>query len=1054
MKKFNLLLLLCFGLIFASCTNEVSAGGDSPEPEKPKQEKSYLSLSYKIENEELPENAIKPEKTPESDFSIIELYCDEELHTSWTSDDPEAPDASTASDKLKSSKLSVSKGKHVFSLIIKNKDEKILYQAEKLEKDITAGKNEIDFLLSAPKDGKGSLSLTLNWADDISISKVEAAIFDISENVYNLEDKPDPVALEGFDFTELTVRNRSVVYECENIPAGLYYVKFELYQQVGSELKKLKDSFIDVIYIEKDKLSSGTRTITEIEQFYTITYNLDYYFSWKEGFTPVTIRTTNQTIILPTNDDITSRYGYKIPGWYDNSSQKGELLKAIEAGRKGNVELWTTCAGMADINISIENKDLSYTRKYENGYLVYTVTEGFDSYTWAINGNAPDGVSFIQNGNTLSIDVNEVKGQTYNIFVSAVSNNLALSRNIELNEIALFVSEVNDYLSDAAFGSDTLPILILDKNPSSFTELANALKYNKKVPVSLNFELCTDLTRIYNYSFYSCDSLKKVRIWQGIGDEAFAYCPNLETVEINFRGSNYSIDARAFMCSNNVHFYVSEGCNLLSINNNEVLCDKNYKLICWPAAKGEITIPVEITEIGNYAFYYNDKITKVVFSDNIKVINSYAFYNCTELKNIVFPGELQSIGSYTFYNCDNLYKINLPESFTTIYSYAFSSCQKLNEVNLPPSLTSIGNYAFAECTELQYVNLANTKVTYIYDCLFSNCKSLKEIELPDTVNSISSYAFKDCIELEKITIPKSTTSIEFSAFNNCPKIHYYIDELNEKYSSSEDHEKVLSKDKKTLYRWNPSGDVRIPDGIEILESNSLSACEIDCLDLNEVTTINANALSGNYSISKYIIGKGFKRLYPIYISDDYKYKTKEVEVYYAGTIEDWCNISLDNISSYTNSYYYKFFGPKGGKLYLNNQLVTELVIPSSVQEISDYCFRNITGISSITISEGCKKIGNYSFAWNDNCPINTINIPKSVEKIGEYNFVCFKNGTQFALKELFFGELGGWYYTSSASDWNNKTNGTEIIFVTDAQANAQLYTSKLLFWNYLYRKTE
>lgn len=1037
MKKFNLLLLLCFGLIFASCTNEVSAGGDSPEPEKPKQEKSYLSLSYKIENEELPENAIKPEKTPESEFSIIELYCDDELHTSWTSDDSESPDSSTASDKLKSSKLSISKGKHTFSLIIKDKNEKILYQSEKLEKDITAGKNEIDFLLSAPKDGKGSLSLTLNWAEDITISKVEAAIFDISENVYNLEDKPDPVALEGFDFTELTVRNRSVVYECENIPAGLYYVKFELYQQIGSELKKLNDSFIEVIYIEKDKLSSGTRTITAIEQFYTIKYNLDTYeFRWKEGYTPVTIRTTNQTVILPTNDDITSRYGYKIAGWYDNRDKKGDLLKVIEAGRKGNVELWSTYAGIADVNISIENKDLSYTRKYENGYLVYTVAEGFDSYTWTINGNAPDGISFIQNENTLSIDVNEVKGQTYNIFVSAVSNNLALSRNIELNEIALFVSEVNDYLSDAAFGSDTLPILILDKNPSSFTELANALKYNKKVPVSLNFELCTDLTRIYNYSFYSCDSLKKVRIWQGIGDEAFAYCPNLETVEINFRGSNYSIDARAFMCSNNVHFYVSEGSNLVTMNDNEILCDKNYKLLCWPSARGEITIPDEITEIGEYAFYYNSMITDVTIPENIKKIDSYAFYRCSELQ-----------------------EVNIEEGLTRIDNYAFSYCNQLKKVYLSDTLQYLSSYVFDNCEQLVDVRLSNN-LSSIPSCCFRNCKQLKNLSIPDGVKSIYDSAFSDCIELENLLIPKTLNSIDFSAFKNCKKINFFIDESNENYSSSEDHKMVFSKDKKSLYKWNASGDVKIPDGVEILESYSLSNCEIDSLDLNKVTTIKANALSETYSISKYIIGKELKNFFPISYQRDYEYKAKEVEIYYAGSIEDWCNINMDTGSIYVYSNYHNFFGPRGGKLYINNKLVTELVIPSSVQDIGNYCFKNISGITSITINEGCKSIGNYAFVMYGPKSVESIAIPRSVEKLGAYNFMrseiktyVYTNYYYDDLKSILFGEKEGWYYTIYVNNWNDKINGTSISFGSNGNENAELIKSMGSGY-YFYRITE
>ena len=73
---------------------------------------------------------------------------------------------------------------------------------------------------------------------------------------------------------------------------------------------------------------------------------------------------------------------------------------------------------------------------------------------------------------------------------------------------------------------------------------------------------------------------------------------------------------------------------------------------------------------------------------------------------------------------------------------------------------------------------------------------------------------------------------------------------------------------------------------------------------------------------------------------------------YITDIEKWCKISFENDVS--NPLYYAH------NLYLNNQLVTNLVIPDSVTSIGAYTFTGCSGLASVTIPDGVTSIKDYA----------------------------------------------------------------------------------------------
>ena len=97
---------------------------------------------------------------------------------------------------------------------------------------------------------------------------------------------------------------------------------------------------------------------------------------------------------------------------------------------------------------------------------------------------------------------------------------------------------------------------------------------------------------------------------------------------------------------------------------------------------------------------------------------------------------------------------------------------------------------------------------------------------------------------------------------------------------------------------------------------------------------------------------------------------------YITDLEKWCKISFGNNSSNPLSYAHS--------LYLNNKLVTDLIIPDSITSIGDYVFSGCSIWKSITIPNSVTSIGNSAFSGCSG--LTNITIPDSVTSIGDSAF--------------------------------------------------------------------
>ena len=464
------------------------------------------------------------------------------------------------------------------------------------------------------------------------------------------------------------------------------------------------------------------------------------------------------------------------------------------------------------------------------------------------------------------------------------------------------------------------------------------------------------------------NEIKKIIIENGvtsIGDNAFTSCYNLTSVTIP--NSVTSIGSSAFQnCSNLTFLSIGNsvtsiekgafnGCSDLksvNITNLKSWCEISFEdryanplgyakhLYLNEKEVEELVIPNGITEIGDYAFWGCEGLTKVIIPNSVTSIGRGAFNDCSGLTSVTIPNSVTSIGDWAFAFCSGLTSVTISNSVTSIGDNAFNRCLGLSSINIPNSVTSIGDSAFNGCTSLKSVHITDLKswceisfgflssnpliyanhlylngkevenlvipngITEIRGEAFSGCKGLTSVTIPNSVTNIGSEAFSGCSGLSSITIPNSVTSIGVGAFSEC----YHLTSITIPNS-------VTSIGKGTFSLCLGLTSITIPNSVTSIGNEAFYGCSrLTSITIpNSVTSIGSSAFQGCSGLTSVTIP--------------------------------------NSVTSIENS---AFSGCTG---------LTSITIPNSVTAIESYAFKNCSALTNITISNSVTSIGKETFKF-------------------------------------------------------------------------------------------
>lgn len=187
--------------------------------------------------------------------------------------------------------------------------------------------------------------------------------------------------------------------------------------------------------------------------------------------------------------------------------------------------------------------------------------------------------------------------------------------------------------------------------------------------------------------------------------------------------------------------------------------------------------------------------------------------------------------------------------------------------------------------------------------------------------------------------------------------------------------------------------ITIPDSVTYFSSYAFLGCSgLTSITIpDSVTYISSYAFTNCSGLKTVTIGKGVTAI------EDYAFQNcTNITRVNISDIKAWCEIKFS--SAYSNPLLY------APQLYLNNELITNLTIPSTVTTIGDYAFRGYTNLKSVTFHENITSIGAVAFM---NCSnLTDIELPNCPIAIGEsafYGSAYYNDNSKWKNNALYIG---------------------------------------------------